>query len=171
MNQFVTVDLSAFYADVSKDRLYTFAAGSSERRSAQTAMFMIADGLVRMLAPILAVTADELWRHLPGKREDSVHMAEFPSKESVMALLDDELVARWERLSAIRDQVNAALEIKRQDKTIGTSLGARVRCGRREKRPIRSGGTSRTCRCSSSCPRSSSTPDPATRLDIAVAKS
>ena len=89
-------------------------------------MFVIADGLVRMLAPILAVTADELWRHLPGKREDSVHMAEFPSRESVMALLDDELVARWERLSAIRDQVNAALEIKRQDKTIGTSLGARV---------------------------------------------
>ena len=126
VNQFVTVDLSAFYADVSKDRLYTFAAGSIERRSAQTAMFAIADGLVRMLAPILAVTADELWRHLPGKREDSVHMAEFPSRESVMALLDDELVARWERLSAIRDQVNAALEIKRQDKTIGTSLGARV---------------------------------------------
>ena len=126
VNQFVTVDLSAFYADVSKDRLYTFAAGSSERRSAQTAMFVIADGLVRMLAPILAVTADELWRHLPGEREDSVHMAEFPSRESVAALLNDELVGRWERLSAVRDQVNAALEIKRQDKTIGTSLGARV---------------------------------------------
>ncbi len=126
VNQFVTVDLSAFYADVSKDRLYTFAAASSERRSAQTAMFVIADGLVRLLAPILAVTADELWRHLPGEREDSVHMAEFPSKESVATLLNDELVGRWERLSAVRDQVNAALEIKRQDKTIGTSLGARV---------------------------------------------
>ena len=126
VNQFVTVDLSAFYADVSKDRLYTFAADSSARRSAQTAMFVIADGLVRMLAPILAVTADELWRHLPGKREESVHMAEFPTRESVAPLVNDELIARWERLSAIRDRVNAALEVKRQDKTIGTSLGARV---------------------------------------------
>jgi isoleucyl-tRNA synthetase len=126
VNQFVTVDLSAFYADVSKDRLYTFAAGSAERRSAQTAMFVIADGLVRLLAPILAVTADELWRHLPGDREVSVHIAEFPSRSSVESLLNADLVARWERLSAVRDQVNAALELKRKDKTIGTSLGAKV---------------------------------------------
>ena len=66
INQFTTVDLSAFYADVSKDRLYTFGAASPERRSAQTAMYTIADGLVRLLAPILPVTTDELWRHLPG---------------------------------------------------------------------------------------------------------
>ena len=65
MNAFMTVDLSAFYADVSKDRLYTFAAGSRERRSAQTAMFVMADGLTRLLAPILSFTADELWRYLP----------------------------------------------------------------------------------------------------------
>ena len=75
LNQFLTVDLSAFYADVSKDGLYTFAAASPERRSAQTAMFVMADGLARLLAPILPVTADELWRHLPaslkrgGRRE------------------------------------------------------------------------------------------------------
>ncbi|HMF59138.1 MAG TPA: isoleucine--tRNA ligase, partial [Vicinamibacterales bacterium] len=66
VNQFTTVDLSAFYADVSKDRLYTFAPRSDERRSAQTALYIIADGLTRLLAPILPVTADELWRHLPG---------------------------------------------------------------------------------------------------------
>ena len=66
VNQLATVDLSAFYADVSKDRLYTFAARSPERRSAQTAMYVIADGLARLLAPILPLTADELWRHLPG---------------------------------------------------------------------------------------------------------
>jgi isoleucyl-tRNA synthetase len=126
MNQFVTVDLSAFYADVSKDRLYTFAPASAERRSAQTAMFVIADGLVRLLAPILPVTTDELWRHLPGKREESVHMAEFPSKDAIAALRHPELVERWERLSDVREVVNAALELKRQDKTIGTSLGARV---------------------------------------------
>ena len=124
INQYTTVDLSAFYADVSKDRLYTFAAGSPERRSAQTAMFIIADGLTRLLAPILPMTTDELWRHLPGKREDSVHMAEFP--ESVESMHDRDLAARWERLMGIRDEVNRALETERQAKTIGNSLGASV---------------------------------------------
>jgi isoleucyl-tRNA synthetase len=71
INQFTTVDLSAFYADVSKDRLYTFGAVSKERRSAQTAMYTIADGLVRLLAPILSVTADELWRHSNEPGNDS----------------------------------------------------------------------------------------------------
>ena len=79
INQFTTVDLSAFYADVSKDRLYTFGAASPERRSAQTAMYTIADGLVRLLAPILPVTTDELWRHLPGKREDFGPHGRVPS--------------------------------------------------------------------------------------------
>jgi isoleucyl-tRNA synthetase len=126
INHLVTVDLSAFYADVSKDRLYTFAPGSLERRSAQTAMYIIADGLVRMLAPVLPVTADELWRHLPGRREESVHIGEFPARDATTALLNEELVTNWERLIAVRDRVNAALEAKRQDKTIGTSLAAHV---------------------------------------------
>jgi isoleucyl-tRNA synthetase len=126
LNQLATVDLSAFYADVSKDRLYTFAAASRERRSAQTAMYVIVDGLVRLLAPILPVTADELWRYLPGAREASVHLSEFPSREQVDAMVDGDLIARWERLIAIRDEVNRTLEAARQDKTIGNSLGARV---------------------------------------------
>ena len=79
INEFVTVDLSAFYLDVSKDRLYTFRADSRERRSAQTALYVIADGLARLLAPILSVTADEIWLHLPGAREASVHLADFPA--------------------------------------------------------------------------------------------
>jgi len=118
------VDLSAFYADVSKDRLYTFGAASPERRSAQTAMYVIADGLARLLAPIVPVTADELWRHLPGERDGSVHIAEFP--DDLASLRDDALVERWTRLIAIRDDVNRALEGARQAKEIGTSLGARV---------------------------------------------
>ena len=126
VNHLATVDLSAFYADVSKDRLYTFAAASPERRSAQTAMYVIADGLVRLLAPVLPMTADELWRHLPGQREASVHIAEFPADAEVDAMLDADLVARWERLKGVRDEVNAALEARRKDKTIGTSLGAKV---------------------------------------------
>jgi isoleucyl-tRNA synthetase len=134
LNQFLTVELSAFYADVSKDGLYTLAAASLQRRSAQTAMYVMADGLARLLAPILPVTADELWRFLPafaeatagkpGTREESVHLAEFPSE--VERLIDSELDARWTRLRQIRDEVNGALETARQDKLIGTSLGARV---------------------------------------------
>jgi isoleucyl-tRNA synthetase len=124
VNQYTTVDLSAFYADVSKDRLYTFAPASPERRSAQTAMYVIADGLTRMLAPILPMTTDELWRHLPGTRDASVHLAEFPT--ALDSLLDPDLEERWERLMRIRESVNVALEARRQDKTIGTSLGAQV---------------------------------------------
>jgi isoleucyl-tRNA synthetase len=126
INQLTTVDLSAFYADVSKDRLYTFAANSKERRSAQTAMYLIGDGLARLLGPILPFTSDELWRHLPGLREPSVHIAEFPPRTEVATLVDRDLVDRWQRLIALRDDVNRALESARQGKTIGNSLGARV---------------------------------------------
>ena len=85
LNAFTTVDLSAFYNDISKDRLYTFAARSRERRSAQTAMYLMADGLTRLMAPILSFTADELWRFLPGAREESVHIAVFPTRRGFPA--------------------------------------------------------------------------------------
>ena len=126
VNAFATVDLSAFYADVSKDRLYTFASGSKERRSSQTAMYIVADGLARLLAPILSFTSDELWRYLPGDREDSVHLALFPDDASLDQLNDASFVARWERLIAIRDQVLARIEPLRKDKQIGSSLQAKV---------------------------------------------
>ena len=91
LNAFATVDLSAFYADVSKDRLYTFAARSRERRSAQTAMYLMADGLTRLLAPILSFTADELWRYLPGRaRGVGAHRRCFPTRPSSSALVDRE---------------------------------------------------------------------------------
>ena len=89
-------------------------------------MYLIADGLSRLLAPILPFTSDELWRHLPGTRLPSVHLAEFPSRAEVETLADRDLAARWQRLIAIRDDVNRALESARQGKTIGNSLGARV---------------------------------------------
>jgi isoleucyl-tRNA synthetase len=126
LNAFAAVDLSAFYADVSKDRLYTFAATSSERRSAQTAMYLMADGLARLLAPILSFTTDELWRHLPGGREESVHLARFPDRAALGRLNDPALIARWERLIAIRDQVLGRIEPLRKDKQIGSSLQAKV---------------------------------------------
>jgi isoleucyl-tRNA synthetase len=126
VNAFATLDLSAFYAHVSKDRLYTFAARSVERRSAQTAMYLMADGLTRLIAPILSFTADELWRHLPGAREESVHMAVFPSRAALDALADPELVDRWSRLITLRERVLAEIEPLRKEKRIGSSLQARV---------------------------------------------
>ena len=126
VNAFITVDLSAFYADVSKDRLYTFAAGSKERRSAQTAMFVMTDGLARLLAPILSFSMEELWRYLPGKRDESVHLALFPPAGEIDALVDRNLLDTWEHLLRIRTAVNGSLELLRKDKQIGTSLEARV---------------------------------------------
>ena len=126
VNAFITVDLSAFYADVSKDRLYTFAAGSKERRSAQTAMFVMTDGLARLLAPILSFSMEELWRYLPGKREESVHLALFPPAGEIDPLVDRNLLDTWEHLLRIRTAVNGSLELLRKDKQIGTSLEARV---------------------------------------------
>jgi isoleucyl-tRNA synthetase len=124
LNEFMTVDLSAFYLDVSKDRLYTFAADSPERRSAQTAMHIIADGLTRLVSPILSITADEIWAHLKGGREPSVHIATFPAGTD--AWLDEDLTSRWQRLMEVRGTVNVALEEARQQKTIGTALQAHV---------------------------------------------
>jgi isoleucyl-tRNA synthetase len=126
INAFATVDLSAFYSDVSKDRLYTFGARSLERRSAQTAMYEIADGLTRLLAPVLPVTAEQLWAHLPGKREASVHLALFPGPGDLDALGAGELATRWDRLLAIRDHVLAEIEPLRKSKQIGSSLQASV---------------------------------------------
>jgi isoleucyl-tRNA synthetase len=123
-NQFITVDVSAFYVDVTKDRMYTFGASSEARRSGQTAMFLVVDGLARLLAPILSVTMDELWRGLPGQREASVHMALFP--RGLEGYADETLVGRWAGLSVVRDAVNLALEQKRQEKVIGGNLSAAV---------------------------------------------
>jgi isoleucyl-tRNA synthetase len=124
LNEFVTVDLSAFYMDVSKDRLYTFRADSPERRSAQAALYLIADGLTRLIAPILSVTAEEIWSHLPGERERSVHLAEFPW--GTEAWTDAQLEARWTTLLDVRAMVNATLELARAEKTIGAPLTAHV---------------------------------------------
>jgi isoleucyl-tRNA synthetase len=120
---FATVTLSARYFDIIKDRLYTFAPRNKARRSAQTALLEIADSLARMLGPILVFTADEIWENLPGRTEPSIHIALFPaaSEESHEALL-----AEWERLFAIRDDVLRALEEARVAKQIGSSLQAKV---------------------------------------------
>ncbi|HJP94548.1 MAG TPA: isoleucine--tRNA ligase [Pyrinomonadaceae bacterium] len=120
---FATVTLSARYFDIIKDRLYTFAPRNKARRSAQTALMRIGDALARMLAPILVFTADEIWENLPNRHEASIHLCVLPTTS---AQSDEELLAEWDRLYAIRDDVLRALEEARVAKQIGSSLEAKV---------------------------------------------
>jgi isoleucyl-tRNA synthetase len=124
VHNFCSVELSSFYLDVLKDRLYTAKAGSVARRSAQTAMYRILDSLTRLIAPVLSFTADEIWWCLPGEREGSVHLATFPKIET--SLLDAALEARYEQILMVRSDVSKVLEVARIAKTIGHSLDARV---------------------------------------------
>ncbi len=102
VNAFATVDLSALYNDISKDRLYTFAARSRERRSAQTAMYVMADGLARLIAPILSVSAEQLWQHLPGHaRRVGPPVAVPVSRRARRRSSIADLLARWDRLSEL----------------------------------------------------------------------
>jgi len=122
---FCTVTLSARYFDIIKDRLYTFAPRNPARRSAQSALYRIADALARMLATILAFTADEIWENLPAvaKRVASVHLTQLPNRSRDR---DAELILRWRQLFEIRDKVLRVLESARVGKTIGSSLDAVV---------------------------------------------
>ena len=124
VNGFCTVEMSAFYLDILKDRVYTSRADSLPRKSAQTVMYTILDTLLRLIAPVLSFTADEAWQYLPGKHEKSVHLASFPALQP--ELKNDALVERWDRIMRIRSEVSKALEQARVAKTIGHSLDARV---------------------------------------------
>jgi isoleucyl-tRNA synthetase len=124
VNSFCTVEMSAFYLDILKDRLYTSKSDSLQRRSAQTAMYLILDALVKLMAPVLSFTADEVWRYMPKKEEESVHLAEFPALQP--GHKDEELVGRWELIMKVRGEVSKALELARVNKVIGHSLDAAV---------------------------------------------
>jgi len=124
INTFCTIEMSAFYLDILKDRMYTSKADSLSRWSAQTVMHEILDTLVRLVAPILSFTADEVWRCMPGREVESVHLAAFPILNPEWK--DDVLAARWERIIKVRADVSKALELARTAKTIGHSLDAAV---------------------------------------------
>jgi isoleucyl-tRNA synthetase len=129
---FATTDLSAIYFDVLKDRLYTAAPRSLARRSAQTALARINDALVRMLAPMLSYTCEEVWKYMtrPADAPDSVHLTLFPEPEELtagFAAVHRASFNKWERLVAVRDQVLKSLEVARQAKFIGAPLEARLR--------------------------------------------
>ncbi len=128
VNEFAIVDLSSFYLDVLKDRMYTFAPTSQARRSAQTVLWRITEALVRLVAPILTFTADEIWEHLPAVegRPISVHLALFPKPEEIFSENPAILVGEWKVLFAMREGVLRSLEDLRQSKVIGKALEADV---------------------------------------------
>jgi isoleucyl-tRNA synthetase len=124
LNEFTNADLSALYLDVVKDRLYTFAPKSPARRSAQTAIWRIAEAMTRLIAPILSFTADEVWQYLPvvEGRESSVHLALFPDLAEIVPGNVAGLEKEWELLLEVRRKILIWLEEQRRQKIIGKSL-------------------------------------------------
>ncbi len=129
--QFCIVDMSAFYLDILKDRLYTFRADSPERRAAQWVLDRILLDMTRLMAPVLSFTAEEIWSYIPAKQktatacsEDSVFLSGFPVAND--ELVDLGLENRWNKLILMRDETNKALEIRRKDKFIGNALEAKL---------------------------------------------
>jgi isoleucyl-tRNA synthetase len=119
---FCVVDLSSFYLDILKDRLYTYPKNSIERRSGQTALHLMLESMTQLMAPILSFTAEEIWSFMKGTEEQSVHLSRFPELKEI--LFDEKLVQKWEQIIELRSEISKALELKRADKTIGHSLDA-----------------------------------------------
>jgi isoleucyl-tRNA synthetase len=124
LNRFCTVAMSAFYLDILKDRLYAEKTDGRLRRSAQSALWHILDAMVKLMAPILSFTADEIWRVMPHDKAaaDEVFLVDFPKVPDP----DADLLARWSRLIAMRGVVTKTLEEARADRFIGNSLAAKV---------------------------------------------
>jgi len=130
---FCVKDMSAFYLDVLKDRLYTASANSKARKSAQTVLYEVLIALTKMLAPVLSFTSEEIWQQIPGnsKLEQSVHLSDWP--KACEEYFNEELEDNWDRLNSVRDEVLKALEIARNEKFIGNSLEAAVQIFAGEK--------------------------------------
>ncbi len=128
LNEFAVADLSQFYLDAVKDRIYTFAPQNTARRSAQTVLWMIAEALVRLVAPLLSFTADEIWQYMPemSNRLPSVHLELFPEPASLAANVDAEFMSDWATLLLVRDEALKSLEEARKAKQIGKALDARL---------------------------------------------
>ena len=123
---YCTLDLSAFYLDILKDRLYTLPPKSVGRKSAQTVIYLLMDTLVRLMAPLLPFTADEIWKHMPGFKDkaSSVHLTLLPAVNSQWK--DESLAQKWEKILQVRAEVTKALEKARTEKRIGHPLDAAV---------------------------------------------
>ncbi len=125
VNQFYTVDLSATYLDIIKDRLYTGKVDGNKRRSSQTVIYELLKNLSSLMAPILSFIAEETYEYIPGKKEESIFLTEFPKTNSDWS--NDKILKDFEVLLNIRSQVSKNLETLRAEKTIGSSLEAHVK--------------------------------------------
>ena len=127
IHNFCVVDMSNFYLDIIKDRLYTSKADSKERRAAQTVMYEILQTLVRMLTPVLAFTTEEIWQFMPHRANDDTESVQLNSWPEVNEkYIDDKLAEKWDKILALRSDVSKALEVARASKVIGHSLNAKV---------------------------------------------
>jgi isoleucyl-tRNA synthetase len=126
LTHFCSIELGSFYLDIIKDRQYTAKSDGIARRSCQTAMFHLAEALVRWMAPILSFTADEIWGRMPGERDEFVFTGVW--YEGLFGLTDNEVVSNelWDQLIAVRAEVNKALELARKESVIGGGLEAEV---------------------------------------------
>ena len=127
IHNFCITDMSNFYLDIIKDRLYCTGEKSVDRRAAQTAMYKILSALSRMLAPVLCFTAEEIWNYIPHRAEDdarSIFMNQMPEKEDISA--DESFTEKWDTIYKLRSDVTKALEVKRQEKFIGAPLEAKI---------------------------------------------
>lgn len=128
IHNFCVVDLSNFYLDICKDRLYVEKADSLSRKAAQTTIYKILISLTKIIAPILSFTADEIWHYIPKTSDladaESVLLTDMPEKEDIS--VDDEFIKRFETIHAIRDEVKKALEGARAEKVIGSSLESKI---------------------------------------------
>ncbi|MEB8150318.1 isoleucine--tRNA ligase [Staphylococcus xylosus] len=125
VQNFINVELSNFYLDYGKDILYIEERDSHKRRSMQTVLYQIVVDMTKLLAPILVHTSEEVWSHIPHVEEESVHLTNMPDRVEV----DREFVDRWNTFMKLRDDVNRALEVARNEKVIGKSLEAKVVIG------------------------------------------
>ncbi|MCE5334178.1 MAG: isoleucine--tRNA ligase [Desulfobacteraceae bacterium] len=125
LHNYCVVDLSSFYLDILKDRLYTSPAASLARRSAQTVIHRVLQSLLKLMAPVLSFTAEEAWLQMVHRPGPSVHMESFPEIDAKVQ--DETLHRRWDKILAIRNEVLRVLEAARRDKVIGHPLDARVR--------------------------------------------
>lgn len=127
IHNFCVVDMSNFYLDVLKDRLYTEKADSKSRKAAQTSIYIILDAMTKMIAPILAYTSDEIWKYMPhSKNEQAEHIIFNSMPEKVDVDIDDDFMGYWDKIHELRDEVKKSLESYIKDKTIKGSLEAKV---------------------------------------------
>jgi len=128
VNDFCVVEMSNFYLDIIKDRLYCEEVDGAKRRSAQTALYLILDTMTKIMAPILCFTGDEIWQAMPHREGDDVRNVLFNDMNKVFTdyALDADAMAKWEKIIEVRTVVNGVLETARAEKKIGKALEAKV---------------------------------------------